>query len=126
QKDYGGALQKYIEAQDGRRYLPEISYNIANTLYHQNKYPDAIKELEKSISNKNLSLDQRVYFNRGNSFYHLGQYQQAVESYQKALGIDPNDREAKHNLELALRKLQDNPQEQKQDSNGKDQKGKDQ
>jgi len=122
QKDYSGALQRYIEAQDGRRYLPEISYNIANTLYHQNKYPEAIKELEKSISNKDLSLDQRVYFNRGNSFYRLGQYQQAVESYQKALSIDPNDMEAKHNLELALRKLQGNPQPQEQNSSGDDQK----
>jgi Ca-activated chloride channel homolog len=121
QKNYSEALQKYIEAQDGSKYLPEISYNIANTLYRQKKYPEAIKELEKSISNQKLSLDQRVYFNRGNSFYQVGQYPQAVESYQKALGIDPSDIEAKHNLELALRKLQDSPQQQ-QNSTPKDQK----
>jgi Ca-activated chloride channel homolog len=122
QKNYGGALQKYIEAQEGSKYLPEISYNIANTLYQQKKFPEAIKELERSISNQKQSFNQRVYFNQGNSFYRVGQYQQAVESYKKTLAIDPSDREAKHNLELALGKLQENPQQQRPDSSRKDQK----
>src|SRR5207247_6459522 len=67
-------------------------------------------------------LNQKIYFNRGNSFYQMGQYPQAVESYKKALDLDPKDREAKHNLELALRKMQEDSQQQKQKSDNKDQK----
>jgi tetratricopeptide (TPR) repeat protein len=120
-KNYSEALEKYVEAQDYKKPLPEISYNIANTLYQQKKYLEALKEFEKSISKGNRNLDQRVYFNRGNSLYQMGQYQTAVEAYQKALELDPKDRDAKHNLELALRMLKENPQQQKSRSSNKDQ-----
>jgi Ca-activated chloride channel family protein len=122
QKVYSGALEKYVEAQDYKRPRPEISYNIANTLYQEKKYSEAQKEFEKSISKGNRDLDQRVYFNRGNNFYQMGQYQAAVEAYQKTLELDPKDRDAKHNLELALRMLKENPQQQKFNSSDKDQK----
>jgi tetratricopeptide (TPR) repeat protein len=122
QKNYSEALEKYVEAQDYKRPRPEISYNIANTLYQLKKYPEAQKEFEKSISKGNQSVDQRVYFNRGNGFYQMGQYQAAVEAYRKSLELDPKDRDAKHNLELALRMLKENPQQQKSSLSDKDQK----
>ena len=121
QKNYGGALENYIEAEGGKQHQSELSYNIGNALYQQKKYPEAVKELEKSISSSNQVLNQKIYFNRGNSFYQMGQYPQAVESYKKALELDPKDRDAKHNLELALRKIEENPQQQKQNSDHKDQ-----
>jgi len=120
-KDYGAALERYIEAQDGKNHRKELSYNIANTLYQQKKYPEAVKELERSVSTDKPDLNQKIYFNRGNSYYQMAQYQQAVESYEKALELDPRDRDAKYNLELALKKLHENPQQQKQNSN-RDQK----
>lgn len=113
QKAYDEALEKYVEAQDFSRPRPEISYNIANTLYQQKKYPESLKEYEKSIAAAKPGLGQRIIFNRGNSLYQMGQYQAAAESYQQALKLDPKDRDAKHNLELALKKLEDNRQQQK-------------
>jgi tetratricopeptide (TPR) repeat protein len=121
-KDYGSALERYIEAQDGKNRREELSYNIANTFYQQKKYPEAVKELERSISTGKPDLNEKAYFNRGNSFYQMAQYQQAVESYEKALELDPRDRDAKYNLELALKKLHENPQQQKQNPSSKDQK----
>jgi Ca-activated chloride channel homolog len=121
-KNYTAALEKYVQAQDGKNHQQELSYNIANTLYQQKKYPEATKELEKSVSASNTGLNQKVYFNRGNSLYEMGQYPQAIESYEKALELDPKDRDAKYNLELALKKLQENPQKQKQDASNKNQK----
>src|SRR5262249_15213576 len=121
-KDYPAALERYIKAQDGKNHRQELSYNIANTFYQQKKYPEAIKELERSVSTEKPDLNQKIYFNRGNSFYQMAQYQQAVESYEKALELDPRDRDAKYNLELALKKLHQNPQQQKQNPSNKDQK----
>jgi len=124
-KDYTAALEKYIQAQDGKSHQQELSYNVANTLYQQKKYPEATKELEKSVSAGNTGLNQKIYFNRGNSFYQMKQYPQAIESYQKALELDPKDRDAKYNLELALKKLQENPQKKRESSSNKDQKKQD-
>jgi Ca-activated chloride channel family protein len=116
QKNYPQALEKYVEAKDGKTYPHELSYNLANTLYREKKYPEALQELEKAISRENPSLNQQVYFNRGNAFFEMHKYPEAIESYKKALELSPGDKDAKYNLELALKKLQENPQEQKKDS----------
>lgn len=118
QKDYAGALGKYVEAQDGKRYSSQLSYNIANTLYQQREYWKAIKEYEKALSNDQSGLNQKIYFNRGNAFFQMGDFEQAAASYRKALENDAADREAKYNLELALEKLQ---QARAQDNQRKDQ-----
>jgi Ca-activated chloride channel homolog len=122
QKDFAGALENYVQAQNGKDHQQELSYNIANTLYQQKKYPEAIKELEKSVSTTNTGLNEKIYFNRGNSFFQMKQYPQAIESYKKALGLDPKDRDAKYNLELALKKLQQDSQKKKENPSNKDQK----
>ncbi|MCI0719912.1 MAG: tetratricopeptide repeat protein, partial [Acidobacteria bacterium] len=116
QRNYPGALDKYVEANDGKAHRQELSYNLANTLYQQKKYREALQELEKAIVSDNPGLNQKAYFNRGNAFFQMGKYAEAIESYKKALELSPGDREAKHNLELALKKLQENPQEQQKDS----------
>ena len=111
QKNYSGATQKYVEARDGKHHEQELAYNLANALYQQKKYPEALQELAKATSNDNLLLNQKVHFNRGNTFFQMGKYPEAIEAYKRALELSPGDREAKHNLELALKKLQENPQQ---------------
>jgi tetratricopeptide (TPR) repeat protein len=124
QKNYPGALDKYVEANDGKAHRQELAYNLANTFYQQKKYPEALRELEKAVASGNSPLNEKIYFNRGNTFFQMGKYQEAIESYKKALELVPSDKEAKHNLELALKKLHENPQEQKKDSKKKDQQSK--
>ena len=124
QKDFPAALDKYVEANDGKAHRQELAYNLANTFYQQRKYQEALQELEKAIASGNSSLNEKIHFNRGNTFFQMGKYQEAIEAYKNALELDPSDKEAKHNLELALKKLQENPQEQQKDSKNKDQQGK--
>ena len=124
QKNYPDALDKYVEANDGKSNRQELAYNLANTFYQQKKYPEALRELEKAIASGDSLLNEKIYFNRGNTFFQMGKYQEAIESYKKALEIASSDKEAKHNLELALKKLQENPQEQQKDSKKKDQQSK--
>jgi tetratricopeptide (TPR) repeat protein len=124
QKNYPGALDKYVEANDGKARRPELAYNLGNTFYQQKKYPEALRELETAIASGDSRLNQKAYFNRGNTFFQMGKYQEAIESYQKALELVPSDREAKHNLELALKKLQENPQDSQKNPKNKDQQSK--
>ena len=124
QKNFPGALDKYVEANDGKAHRQELAYNLANAFYQQKKYQEALQELEKAIASGNSSLNEKIHFNRGNTFFQMGKYQEAIEAYKKALELDPGDKEAKHNLELALKKLQENPQEQQKDSKNKDQQSK--
>jgi tetratricopeptide (TPR) repeat protein len=124
QKNFPAALDKYVEANDGKAHRQELTYNLANAFYQQKKYQEALKELEKALASGNSSLNEKIHFNRGNTFFQMGKYQEAIEAYKKTLELDPSDKEAKHNLELALKKLQENPQEQQKDSKNKDQQSK--
>jgi Ca-activated chloride channel homolog len=126
QKEYPEALEKYVDAQNARRPRPEISYNIANSLYEQKKYSEALKEYDKLTTVGAPEFRQMVYFNRGNNLYQMGQYEAAAESFQKALELEPSDLDSKHNLELTLKKIRKNANpspsdsRQKQDGEGKD------
>src|SRR5262245_63016329 len=45
QKNYPGALEKYVEANNGKAHQQRLAYNLANTFYQQRKYPEALREL---------------------------------------------------------------------------------
>ena len=67
------------------------------------------------------------YYNEGNALAHLGQYEKALDAYNKALAINPNNQDARHNHKLVsdlLRK--DKEQKQNKDQQNKDQQNKDQ
>jgi tetratricopeptide (TPR) repeat protein len=125
QKSYPKALDKYVQAQDGQHHQQELSYNLANTLYQQKKYAESIKEYDKAASFGESGLRESIYYNKGNAFFQTGKFAESVESYKKALELDPKDREAKHNLELALRKMQENPQQQESQNKQNQSKDKD-
>ena len=56
----------------------------------------------------------RTFFNLGNSAFKKGEFQSAIEYYKQAIGLNPQDGDSKHNLELALRELERQKKEQEQ------------
>jgi Ca-activated chloride channel family protein len=101
------ALKDYLIAQPGLPERAEPGYNAANTLYRQSDYQAAQQRLLGALEIASAELAQSIYYNLGNVFYQMQQYDRAVESYKQALHLAPNDLDAKVNLELALRKQQD-------------------
>ncbi len=87
-------------------------------LYRAEDYEAALKAFSHSDS-------PRATYNRGNSLMHLGNYQSAIEAYEATLEKDPDNADAKANLELAKKLLQQKKQQQKknQDGQGQNQKG---
>jgi Ca-activated chloride channel homolog len=68
----------------------------------------------------------RAAYNLGNAAFTQGDAASAAEYYRQAIRIDPNQADARHNLELALRKLeaQKKEKEEKEKSSGKEGEGK--
>ncbi len=116
---YQEALKKYTEAQLSDPESLELHYNIGNVLYKQGRYDEAADEYAQSIFSDRDELKAYSFFNRGNTQFMQQDFQGAIESYIEALKLDPEDRDAKKNLELALQKLQESKtssSEQPQDS----------
>jgi Ca-activated chloride channel family protein len=79
--------------------------------YKAGQYEQAAKALEK--------LDTGAsQYNRGNALANQGQYEQALEAYDRALKLDPQNEDARHNRKLVeevLRKQQEERKKQEQE-----------
>jgi len=123
QKDYKGALKTFLDAQVENPGDIKLKYNIASTQYKIKNYAEAIKGYSDIAKNsKDRFLQEKSYYNSGNCFYREGKLPEAAQYYKKALGLDPNDKDAKYNLELVLEKLKKQQYQQKQPEKDKDKK----
>lgn len=110
------------------------NYNMANTLYRQENYDQALKHLEKIAEMAAASpAAADYYYNLGNVAMAKEDYQKAVDAYKQSLLRNPTDLEAKENYIYAKEKLkqqqnQQNQQDQQdqQQNNDKDQQNQDQ
>jgi len=107
QKRLDDALKKYTDAQVTLPNAPELHYNIGNVLFRKGEIDKAIEEYLKAQSARDPRLSQAATFNRGNALMSAGKLQDAVNAYVQALRARPDDADAKRNLELALRLLQE-------------------
>ncbi|MCI0597411.1 MAG: tetratricopeptide repeat protein, partial [candidate division Zixibacteria bacterium] len=60
-----------------------------------------------------------AHYNIGNGLFGAGKFAEAAGAFKKALEINPNDRDAKYNLELALKMLEEEKKNQKNQKNQK-------
>ncbi len=107
---YAEAERAYLEAQVKAPGRAELLYNHGNALIRQKKYEPALQQLRQAIGKGNRGLQASAWFNSGNALYEMGRFTDAAAAYIQALKIDPADRGAKHNLELALRQIQESRQ----------------
>jgi Ca-activated chloride channel family protein len=124
--------EKFSEAElEYRKGLEQKSksytgnFNLSNSLYKQQKYKEAavmLDSLSKTTKDKNQLAS--VYHNLGNSLLQDKAYAESVEAYKKALKLKPDAEDSRYNLSYAMRKLQQQQQQnqQKQQSKNQDQK----
>lgn len=123
-QDYDRALVLLdnLIAQDP--YNPEYNYNIGDIFYKQKRYQDAHYAFSRAVENAvpSSKLQEQSLFNAGNSLYQLEAWLKAIEAFQQVLKINENNRDAEHNLQLALYKLEEQrmQNEQKKEENKQD------
>lgn len=110
------ALSKWRGAQIENPDSDKLHYNIANGLHEQKKYEEAFKEYEKSLGSKDSELQARAYYNMGNTYYRMDKLPEAIESYKKCLEINPDDEDAKYNIEFIKKKLEEEQKKKEQPS----------
>jgi Ca-activated chloride channel homolog len=111
------ALSKWRDAQIEIPDSDKLYYNIGNGLYGQKKYEDAFREYEKSLDSKDSELRSKAYYNIGNTHYRMDKLPEAIEDYKKCLDINPNDEDAKYNIEFIKKKLEEQKQDQQKEGN---------
>jgi len=108
------ALSEYQKAQAKLPEAPQLHYDIGNVLYRQENWSGAAEAYEHALGAAGPDLSARAAYNLGNALFHDEKYDDAVKAYTRALKGSPQDADAKHNLEMALRALEQKKQHQQQ------------
>lgn len=151
--NYKQAEVEYRKALEKDPSSYKADYNLGNALYKQNQYDAAAgrynsliqnsqggrnvnshNQLQQDINTTEPETLSKYYYNLGNSLFHGQKFKESIEAYKMSLRINPEDLDAKHNLQLALSLMREeekknqqkggNNQENNQDK--KDQQNKDQ
>lgn len=120
---YDQALETYTQAMELAPTLAEPVYNLANTLYRMEAFEQTGQLMGQALELASEELAQSGFYNLGNNFFQQQQMDGAIESYKESLRLNPDDLDAKYNLELAMQQQEEQEQEQQQDQNqsGEDQ-----
>ena len=118
--DYAAALDAYQLALERSPEYGEPYYNSGNALYRMEEYERSLDTYDESLGFAEGDLRARGFFNRGNASFQSEEYAAAVEAYKEVLRMNPDDEEAKHNLELALRQSPPEEQDEEQEEEEQD------
>lgn len=116
--EYEAALENYTAARLEDPELAEPYYNSGNTLYRQGELDRAELQLQQAVKRANGDTAPQANFNLGNTFFQQQNWPEAIEAFKQSLRLKPDDWDAKHNLELALRQQQQEQQQQQQQQGG--------
>ena len=122
------AVKAYERAIAARPDDDTAHFDRASALLKLAKLPEATRELQRALETHDPSLKADAYYNLGVAQHRQEHYREAVDAYKRALGLRPDDRRTKWNLEVAQRKLaeQKKQQDQKQDQSQDQKKQQDQ
>jgi Ca-activated chloride channel homolog len=119
EKKYDQALTKYQDALLSDPDNPRIRFNVGDALYRNQKLDKALEEYRKAVASQDPGLESQAWFNMGNTLYRMGKLKESLPAYKQALKLNPDDMDAKHNLEFVRRMLKKNAMKQPRDGEGR-------
>ncbi|OSZ80945.1 hypothetical protein CAP36_06825 [Chitinophagaceae bacterium IBVUCB2] len=121
QQQFDQAATEYENALKADPANTTAKFNRANTLTKQNKSDEAVKAFTQIAGDaKEAALKAKSYYNKGAVLSQQKKLEESAEAYKNALRQDPNDKEARENLQKALLELKKkNPPPKKQDDKQK-------
>ena len=121
------SVDHFTEALVESPETPELKFNRGTALSALGKTEEAAGELLSSASRfENKEQSAAAHYNAGNAFLAANNVEAAIQEYKQAVKLDQVPEDIRHNLELALRKLNQQKQSQEQDKeNSENQEKKD-
>ncbi len=113
--DYSEAVQLYRQALEQDPDNAKLYFNLAKSLYELGQTDDAMEAYDRFKNLTDSPAEQSMAdYNKGRMLADQELYDEALNYFREALINNPDDPDAKHNYELALRKMQQQEQDQDQ------------
>lgn len=129
--DYPAATQSYSKVVEKNPANATAQYNLGNALYKSEKTEEAVAAYDKSVTQLTKPVEKsNAFYNKGVVLQNNKQLPECTDAYKNALKLDPNNEDARQNLQKALQqqKKEDEKKdkEKKNSDNDQKQKNKDQ
>ena len=128
-QDFEKAEVEYRKAADKKANSFEAAFNMADALYKQKKYDEALEQFS-ALAKQETDKERlgEIYHNIGNTLLAMEKTDESIEAYKNSLRNRPASEQTKYNLEFARHKQQQDQQDQNKDrqDQNKDQQNKDQ
>ena len=133
--NFHSALDEFRKLSQEKTNDLRLSYNAGTAAYKAKQLEDAQKYFNAAAASPDLQLQQQAYYNLGNSLFEAGDqatesdkknaaWENSIKSFQNSLKLNPKDADAKNNLDLVKKKLEElkKQEQQQQSKNDKDKK----
>lgn len=99
----------------------ELNYNLGDAYYKQQRYDEAIKSFQNSLTHtEDGIMKSKAFHNIGNSLLKSQKIKESVEAYKNSLKLNPDDKDTKYNLSYALSLLKQEQDQQQKNKNQND------
>ena len=92
-----------------------VHFDRGAALYALSRFEEAGKEFLRATEGQDEGLKAAAFRSLGNALAKQEKHKDAVEAYKRALALRPDDKAAKWNLEIALRKQKEEEEKKKKD-----------
>ena len=125
--DLEKAEVEYRKAADQNSDSFEAAFNMADALYKQEKYDEALAQFSR-LAQQETDKERlgAIYHNIGNTLLAMEKTQESIEAYKESLRNRPSSVPTKYNLEYARSKQQQDQQNQDQNQDQQNQDKQDQ
>ncbi len=125
--EYEKALEGFRDAEVSFPESSELAYNRGVALYRLGSFDEAKAAFASALSTRDLALEQKAKFNLGNCAYSqalqkltdyagaIEELRRAIDYYRDALELDPDDQDARANIETAYLLIKDLLDKKKQE-----------
>lgn len=107
--EYDEAMAAYVEAGKLEPGSMEVDHNLGAALFKSEQYEAAMEKFSTAAESDDLKVRSQALYNKGCTQIVAGDHAGAAESFIETLRIDPENMDAKVNLELANLMLQQMP-----------------
>lgn len=113
-KEYNNAISNYQKVTEKNPANSTAQYNLGNAFYKNNKTDEAVQAYENALSSSTSKDDRsKTFYNKGVVLQNNKKLPECIEAYKSALKLNPQDEDARLNLQKAL---QQQKQEQKKEN----------
>lgn len=102
--EFTEALRLFDEAKQKLPDSARVEFNRGVALYKLGRLEEAKAAFGRAAEVDTGELQGRDYYNLGNAWAGLHDDRQAIRAFRRALVLNPADEQARHNLEVLLRK----------------------